>query len=187
MGPDIVFFMTNGNIVEYIDQQKIIAAVILQEKKGRLKLLNENNREVNSNEKRLSHISRVCMDTSVSRDSLVKELKSLAQNRINLSQSIDIKELWELLHEESGEIDIPTMTLFCFDPPLSCDHESAVIRAFFNDRLYFKFNKSIFTAFTPAQVEAKKRALKKEAELITQGAAWIKDTLDNKKGAAPPP
>ena len=39
--------MELGNVVEYIDQQKIISAVILSEKKGKLRLLNENSREVN--------------------------------------------------------------------------------------------------------------------------------------------
>ncbi|MCK5348914.1 MAG: ribonuclease II, partial [Desulfobacula sp.] len=136
--------MIKGNIVEYIDQQKIISAVILQEKKGKLRLLNENNREVNFSEKRLSHISQICLDTSVSRDSIVTQLKQLTQNRKKLSEAIDIKELWEILHEESEDIDIETMTLFCFDPPLTSDHEAAVIRAFFHDRLYFKFNKITF-------------------------------------------
>ena len=178
--------MIKGTIVEYIDQQKIISAVILKENKGRLKLLNENNREVNFSEKRLSHVSQVCMDTSVSRDSIVKELKALALNRKALSEQIDIKELWELLHEESGEIDISTMTLFCFDPPLTADHEAAVIRAFFNDRLYFKFNKSVFTPFTPDQVEAKRRAVKKaekQDRQIQEGAAWVNDILNRKNGS----
>ena len=184
--PAIVGIMIKGNIVEYIDQQKIISAVILQEKKGKLRLLNENNREVNFSEKRLSHISQICLDTSISRDSIVTQLKQLTQNRKKLSEAIDIKELWEILHEESEDIDIETMTLFCFDPPLTSDHEAAVIRAFFHDRLYFKFNKIIFAPYTAEQVKTKKRQIK-EAEkreiLIQKGAAWINDVLNNKNGS----
>ncbi len=180
----IVKIMKKGNIVEYIDQQKIICAVILQEKNGKLKLLNENNREVSFSEKRLSHISGVCLDTSIARDAIAAHLKELALTRQKLSQAIDIKELWEILNEESDDIDIPTMTLFCFDPPLTFDHESAVIRAFFHDRLYFKFNKLTFTSYTPEQVKIKKRQIK-EAEkkeiLIRKGAAWVNDILNNKK------
>ncbi len=180
----IVKIMKKGNIVEYIDQQKIICAVILQEKNGKLRLLNENNREVNFSEKRLSHISEICFDTSITRDTIAAQLKQLTQNREKLSQAIDIKELWEILHEESDDIDIPTMTLFCFDPPLTFDHEAAVIRAFFYDRLYFKFNKLIFIPYTPEQVKVRKRQIK-EAEkkeiLIRKGAAWINDILNNKK------
>jgi len=180
----IVKIMKKGNIVEYIDQQKIICAVILQEKNGKLKLLNENNREVSFSEKRLSHISEVCLDTSIARDTIAAHLKELALTRQKLSQAIDIKELWEILNEESDDIDIPTMTLFCFDPPLTFDHESAVIRAFFHDRLYFKFNKLTFTSYTPEQVKIKKRQIKeseKKEILIRKGAAWVNDILNNKK------
>ncbi|MCG8615151.1 MAG: ribonuclease II, partial [Desulfobacterales bacterium] len=107
-------------------------------------MLNENSREVNFNEKRLSHVSQDILDTEQSRTSLVNHLKQVTQNRRKLSESIDIKDLWEILHDEPEEIDISAMTLFCFDPPLTADHEAAVIRAFFQDRLYFKFNKLIF-------------------------------------------
>ena len=184
--PAIVGIMIKGCIVEYIDQQKIIAAAILQEKKGKLRLLNENNREVNFSEKRLSHISQVCLDTSVARDSIVAQLKQLSQNRKKLSETINIKELWEILHEESEDIDIPTMTLFCFDPPLTCDHEAAVIRAFFYDRFFFKFNKIIFAPYTTEQVENKKRQVQEDAKreiMIQKGAAWINDVINNKNGS----
>ncbi|MCP3875296.1 MAG: RNB domain-containing ribonuclease [Desulfobacteraceae bacterium] len=179
--------MIKGNIVEYIDQQKIISAVILQEKKGKLRLLNENNREVNFSEKRLSHISQMRLDTSTARDSIVNQLKQLTLNRQKLSETIDIKELWEVLHDESEDIDISTMTLFCFDPPLTSDHEAAVIRAFFNDRLYFKFNNMLFSPLTVEQVKTKKRQLKlaEEREVLTQmGASWINDILNNKNGSS---
>ena len=174
--PAIVPVMNIGSIVEYIDQQKIISAVILSEKKGKLRLLNENSREVNFSEKRLSHISQARLDTEASKTALVNQLKKVAANRRNLSESIDIKDLWEILHEEPEEIDISAMTLFCFDPPLTPDHEAAVIRAFFSDRLYFKFNKLTFTPYTQSQMEAKKRQIReanRREELIIKGAAWL--------------
>ena len=108
--PVIVAPMIQGNIVEYIDQQKIICAVILQEQKDKLKLLSENNREINFSKNRLSHISPVCLDTSLSRDLLASQLKQLSQSRKKLSETINIKELWEILNEENGDIDISTMT-----------------------------------------------------------------------------
>lgn len=178
--------MITGSIVEYIDQQKIISAVILQEKNGKLRLLNENNREVIFSEKRLSHLSTTCIDTTVARNTIVNHLKTLTENRKALSETIDIKELWEILHEEPDEIDISTMTLFCFDPPLTPDHEAAVIRAFFKDRLYFKFNNLIFAPYSENQVESKKKQLKdleRKEHLAQKGAAWINDILNNKNGS----
>ena len=179
--------MIKGNIVEYIDQQKIICAVILQEQKDKLKLLSENNREINFSKNRLSHISPVCLDTSLSRDLIVSQLKQLSQSRKKLSETINIKELWEILNQETGDIDISTMTLFCFDPPLTSDNEAAVIRAFFYDKLYFKFNKTFFIPYTPEQIKARKRQIK-EAEKkelqIQRGALWIDNVLNNKNGSS---
>ncbi|HCY84511.1 MAG TPA: ribonuclease II [Desulfobacteraceae bacterium] len=180
--------MKIGSIVEYIDQQKIISAVILSEKKGKLRLLNENSREVNFNEKRLSHVSQDILDTEQSRTSLVNHLKQVTQNRKKLSESINIKDLWEILHEEPEEIDISAMTLFCFDPPLTADHEAAVIRAFFQDRLYFKFNNLIFLPYTQEQVDMRQRQIreaKRREELILKGAAWLNRLQQSRPGDDP--
>jgi len=180
--------MIKGSIVEYIDQQKIITAVILEEKKSKLRLLNENNREVNFSEKRLSHISKICINTSAARESIVKKLRKLARERNELSKTIDIQELWEIFNEEPEEIDLSAMTSFCFDPPVNSDHESAVIRAFFQDKLYFKFNRMIFIPYTIEQCENRKREIKKRKKIekqIQQGADWIYNILNNKNGSVP--
>lgn len=179
-------------IVEYIDQQKIICAVVLQVKKQRLRLLNENNREINLSAGRLSHISGESLDLSASRDSLVKTLKKKSNARQELAAQIDIKELWEILHENEEEIDLATMTLFCFDPPLTSDHEAAVIRAFFKNRRYFKFGKDKFTPYSREQIENRLR-LEREAEkrekLITEGADWIRGIINRtiKENKTPDP
>jgi exoribonuclease-2 len=184
--------MKIGTIVEYIDQQKIITAVILSEKNGKLKLLNENSREVSLTEKRLTHVSQVCLDLTQPRNQLTQQLKTAAQTRKELAEQIDIPDIWEILHEESETIDLAAMTVFCFDPPLCCDHEAAVIRAVFNDRLYFKFIQNCFSPFTPAQVDAKKRQIReaeKRDRLIQNGMAWLTamqaDTESSPPDAAP--
>ncbi len=180
--------MNIGSVVEYIDQQRIISAVILSEGKGKLRLLNENCREVNFSEKRLTHVSQEKLDISQPRTTLVAYLKQVTDNRRKLSESINIKELWEILHEDPEEIDISAMTLFCFDPPLTADHEAAVIRAFFNDRLYFKFNKIIFLPYTEEQVEEKKRRIREEERrnaLIANAVDWLSD--QRAKDTPPPP
>ncbi len=168
--------METGQIVEYIDQQKIILAVIINLQKGRLSLLTENNREVNCSEKRLSHIGTARLDTSLSRSELVSQLKEIAKKRQDLSGSIDVAELWEILHEESGEIDMDAMTTFCFTPPLTSDHEAAVLRAFFKNNLYFKLANALFIPYTPEQVEARKRQLQetqRKNNLLQEGAQWL--------------
>ncbi len=175
--------MNSEIIVEYIDQQKIICAVVLQVKKQRLRLLTENNREINLTAGRLSHISKDRLDISASRDFLVKALKQKSNKRREFTEQIDIKEIWELLHEEGEEIDLDSMTLFCFDPPLTSDHEAAVIRAFFKDRLYFKFGKDKFIPYSDDEIQNRlklaKEAEKKE-QLVLRGVEWVKEIINHK-------
>ena len=60
--------MEKGNIVEYIDHQKIVCAVFIEVKKQRLRLLTENNREVNLYSGRLAHRCKKRLDLSMGRD-----------------------------------------------------------------------------------------------------------------------
>jgi len=99
--------METGKIVEYIDRQKIICAVVLEVKKQRLRLLNENNREINISERRLLHSSNKNMDMSAGRVKVVERLKETADRRSELLKQINILELWEVLNSEQEWIDFP--------------------------------------------------------------------------------
>ena len=127
--------MESGNIVEYIDSKKIICAVVLEIKNQRLRLLTETNREVNLSSNRLSHTCETRLDPSILRSTMVHTLKEIASRRNALISHINIKELWEVLNTEQEWIDLDTMTRLCFPESPSCDHESAVVRALFSDRL----------------------------------------------------
>jgi exoribonuclease II len=174
--------MGSGNVVEYIDQQKILCAVVLEVKNRRLRLLTENNREVNLSANRLSHKCKTQIDLSAGRNMMVKSLKEIAGLRKKLINHVDIKGLWEVLNPEQEWIDLATMTEFCFPDNPSCDHESAVIRAFFKNKLYFKFNPDGFFPNSEEQVirivsREKEDARKKQ--IITDGASWIKSVLND--------
>ena len=80
-------------------------------------------------------------------------LNRLSEKRQELIKNIDIKDLWEVLNSEQNWIDLATMTEFCFPDSPSGDHESAVMRALFNDRLYFKFNPDGFLPNSEKRVE----------------------------------
>ncbi|MFH1157107.1 MAG: RNB domain-containing ribonuclease [Pseudomonadota bacterium] len=153
-----------------------------------MRLLTENNREVSLSEGRVVHVSSQGLNISDNRDLLVKNLKECSKTRKELTSKVNIKELWELLHEEGEEIDIPTMTMFCFDPPLTPDHEASVIRAFFDDRMFFKFNRDRVSPHSPDQIEAKQRQIREAEEkerLLDQGASWIKQILACTSGSIP--
>jgi exoribonuclease-2 len=155
--------MESGNVVEFIESQKIMCAVILEIKKLRLRLLTETNREVKMPASRLSHKCDSFLDLTMGREKLVASLKEIANRRTALISSIDVKELWEILNTEQEWIDLPTMTGFCFSGEPTYDHESAVVRAFFNDRHYFRFKGDQFFPLTAEQV-SELEARQKRAE-----------------------
>ena len=174
--------MESGSIVEYIDRQKIMCAVVLEVKNQRLRLLTENNREVNLSRNRLLHKGKTRLDLNLGRDQIVAALKQVAQKRQALIKNIDIKDLWEVLNTEQNWIDLATMTEFCFPDGRSGDHESAVFRAIFNDRLYFKFNPDGFRANSEKQVQqltAQRQQTEFKNRLIEDGGSWLKSMLNS--------
>lgn len=174
--------MESGCIVEFIDRQKIMCAVVLEVKDQRLRLLTENNREVNLSRKRLLHRDKIRLDLTLGRDRMVEALKQVVRKREELINDIDIRDLWEVLNAEQNWIDLATMTEFCFPENATGDHEAAVMRAFFNDRLYFKFNPDGFRPNSEKQVEllaAQHKTAERKRELIETGGSWLKSMLNS--------
>ena len=181
--------METGHIVEYIDREKIMCAVILEVKNKRLRVLNQNNREVNLSANRLSHLCKERLNLTHGRDKTVEALKNVAYRREELIARVDIRELWEVLNSEQEWIDLATMTEFCFPKGPSQDHESAVIRAFFSNRSYFKFNTDRFFPYTPEQVDqiaAQKKEAERRSRLISKGIEWLKILNENEHRLSDP-
>lgn len=172
--------MEPGNIVEYIDRQKIVCAVVLDVKKQRPRLLTENDREVKLPKSRLLHRCEMRLDLSIGRYKLVEALKETVNRREALVKHVDVKELWEVLNTEQEWIDLATMTEFCFPDNPSGDHESAVARAFFKDRLYFKFDNNRFFPNSEERVEqiaAQRKEAERKKQIIEKGGDWLKSVF----------
>lgn len=157
-----------------------MCAVVLEVKNERLRLLTESNREINMPASRLSHACSQRVDLSLGRDHAVQVLKEIGIRRKSLMTRVNIRELWEILNSEAEWIDLETMAAFCFNSDTTGDHESAVIRAFFENRIYFKFNRDRFFPNSEDQV-AHLRAQAEEADhrsrLIEQGGSWLRQAL----------
>jgi exoribonuclease-2 len=180
--------MEPGTIVEYIERKKVVCAVVLGQKNRRLQMLTEHNREVGHAEKRLAHIANQRLDARLSRDVLVETLKAAAARRRKLQNQIDVKDLWEILHTEATWIDLKSMAEFCFDGEISSDHTSAVMRALFADRLYFKFDADRFFPNSPEQVAriaAQAAEDARKAHVIEEGSRWIQQVMEEDQVSIP--
>jgi len=181
--------MEPGQVVEYIESQKILCAVVLEAKNLRLRLLSENNREVKLSAGRLLHRSTERLDPSMGRDKLTARLKEIAARRKALSLTVDIQGLWEVLQEEETAFDLATLTTLCFPEHANSEQESAVMRALFDDRLYFKFGPDEFHPHPAAKVEemiAQRARQEQEARIVEQGGVWMKSVLSGPAAAGRP-
>jgi exoribonuclease II len=179
-----------GTIVEYIDRQAIVCAMVLEDSGERVRLLNEHNRELSHKVVRLSHISRQRLKIAAGRDRHIQSLKEAAARRRALSETIDIPELWDVLSESEEWIDLPTMTGLCFPDQDSGDHESAVIRAVFANRVYFKFGQNAFLPYTEDQVArniASEQEKAKRHQMIETASLWLRRILETERPEAPGP
>ncbi len=130
--------MEPGNIIEYIDQQKIICGIILESKNQKLRILTETAREVKLSENRVSHISKKRIPAISSREDMLRAVREAVSKRRQLAEEINAEELWEVLLDETDWMDAETIAGVCFTESTP-DHESAVLRALFDNRFY-KFN-----------------------------------------------
>ena len=172
--------MEAGNIVEFIDNHKILCAVVLEVKNQRFRLLTETNREVSLSKNRVLHKSAICFDITMGRSKMLEALKEIKNKRNDLVKHIDIKELWEVLNTEQEWIDLATMTEFCFFDNPDYDHESAVIRSHFINKRFFKFKNNRFFPNSEEQVQQKfeqEKAAEKRNKIIKNGCDWLKRVL----------
>jgi len=179
--------METGQVVEFIDRQKIICAVVLEIKSQRLRLLTETNREINLGASRLSYRGDTRINAALGRDKMVEALKQIARRREELIGEVDIAQLWEVLCTEQQWIDLATMTAFCFPHNPTDDHESAVVRAFFRDRLYFKFDHDRFFPYTTEQVEqviARREEEQRRAGIVETCGSWL-ERIDQQRDLPP--
>ncbi|ACL05326.1 Exoribonuclease II [Desulfatibacillum aliphaticivorans] len=187
----VVMFVLNmelGTLIEYIDRKKVICAVIMQAKKQKVRLLTQANREVSVSEHRLFCVSGR-LDPEIGRDRLVDLLSETSARREALKAQVNVYDLWEVVHEEEQWIDAETMAGLAFGISPEPDHVSAVIRAFFNDRVYFKFDVTRFLPHSPEKVEQiqiQEQEMARRAAVVQEGGEWLRRVYGQESPEVPP-
>jgi len=172
--------MTQGKIIEYIDQGKITCAICLQDKGNKLHLLTPLNRQVNITPKRAIFISYADIDPLGPRDELLNKLRQVEILRDRLKKEIHVKEVWELIKDEDETFDFRYLTHLCFKETVTDDHVSALVRALFDDKLYFKIKDGRFIPHSEGKVKQiiKEREEEEQKEDgLEKGGSWLKTVL----------
>jgi len=180
--------METGKIVAFFEQKKILCAVCLEGKGVRVHLLTEENREITLGPNRILLSSSQTLNPGLPRESLLEKIKSAVARQELLSRTLSVRELWELVWEERKEFNLRELAEFIFRPPVTFDQEMALLRALFEDRLYFKQKGELYEAREPEKVEEITLQIEREAQQareLQEGSQWLARVWAG-ESAAPP-
>jgi len=174
-----------GKIVEYIDQGRFLCAVGIEETGNRLRMVNQNGREVLLPHSRLVHVtSRALLRTNLSREELQKELKAVDEVRRALMSQVTLEEIWELASIEADSRFLPLfLAELCFGAGAGEDHEAAFLRRIFDDRMFFKYKDGQIIAHSVEVVEQLRGQQEKERQreaLLVSGAVNLRLLWEDK-------
>ncbi|MFO7605525.1 MAG: RNB domain-containing ribonuclease [Desulfurivibrionaceae bacterium] len=164
----------SGKIVEYIEHGKFICGLVIGEEAKRLRLINQNGREIKLAMARVLHQTDRPVNGGASREDVQLFLQEVNQRRQELTDQVDLAEIWELASEEQENAFKPEFLAgLCFGEDASEEQVAAFLRTIFSDRLFFKYREGLIQVHPPEVVEQLKRKAEKEREkeaLLNRGA-----------------
>jgi exoribonuclease II len=172
--------MGHGKIIEFIDQGKIHCTLCMQDKGNKLHLLTPLNQQLNISPKRALLISNSSIDPQGNREEILNRLKQVDILRERLKKEICVKDLWDLIRDENESFDYKYLAQLCFGEDVTDDHISALVRALFEDKSYFRMKDGRFIPITEEKVEEAERQKEQEAlkeERLNLGSAWLREAL----------
>ena len=178
--------MAHGKIIEFIDQGRIHCTLCIQDKGNKFHLLTPLNQQLNISPKRALLISNSSIDPQSSREEILNRLKQVDFLRDTLKKEICVRDLWELIRDENESYDYKYLAQLCFGEEVTDDHISALVRALFDDKLYFKMRDGRFVPCTEEKIEQISRQKDEETqreERLNLDSSWLKEALQ--KGSPP--
>src|SRR5210317_1266866 len=155
----------DSRIVEYLENGKFICAFVFEDNGNRLRLLNQNSRELNLPQNRVVHLNTERIPAELSREDIILTLQETAKKRKELAQSIFLHEIWELVSEKTEDnygVNFLAGLFFGEDP--TDDQTAALLRSVIANRLYFKYKAGSIQVHSPETVEQITLMQEKEKE-----------------------
>ena len=155
----------DGRIVEYLENGKFICAFVFEDNGNRLRLLNQNSRELNLPQNRIVHCANEKVSSSSSREEIISLLQKTAKQRAGLAEAINLDEIWEIVSEKPEDafgVDF-LAGLFWGDDPKD-DQCAAFLRSVIANPVYFKYKSGSIHVHSSETVEQIKLKQEKEKE-----------------------
>ncbi|MCB2218140.1 MAG: RNB domain-containing ribonuclease [Desulfobulbaceae bacterium] len=181
--------ISSGKLIEYLDNGRFICGYVTESQPKRVRLLNQNGRELNLPVSRIVHCSQTSPPAGSDRESLIRLLQDTTEKRHLLMQDIDLEMLWELACTEATDTFDPRfLTELMFGRVADDDRISAFLRSVFMDKLFFKYREGRIQVHSPEKVQQLRNQLEKEAwkkTVILDGAELLR-RIDRLEQAAAP-
>ncbi len=177
--------ITSGKLIEYLDSGKFICGFVTEVQPKRVRLTNQNGREVLLPSSRVVHFSKSTHSIDADREVLTRLLKETNEKRAQLMEQISLEEIWELtVNENSSSFDPVFLAELSFGQEVDDDIIAAFLRCVFVDKLFFKYKEGRLRSHTIEQVEQLRQQREKEqlkSDLIYKGAQTIKEISQQKE------
>ncbi|NTV14797.1 MAG: RNB domain-containing ribonuclease [Desulfobulbaceae bacterium] len=165
-----------GRIVEYIEQGKFICGLALEEENRRLRLLNQNGREIKLPLARVLHQTARSV-SATTREAAQELLQEVNRKRHDLGVGINLEELWELVSGEGKEAFTPEFLAgLSFGTEADEDQVAAFLRAVLEDRFFFKFREGrivVHPQEVVGQMREKAAQARAEEQFLAECAAGL--------------
>jgi len=168
--------IANGRVVEFLEEQRFLCAVVLGKKGGRYHVFTHLARELTLSDARFLHVSSQTLPFD-HREKALAGLQEIHERRNHLVQSIDIPTLWELVQCEQKEWSCTELARLNFTGETGPDHEAAIIRAVILNHTHFKFKNGVVLVQPAHVVElllAHQERERREQEEMAQNVALLK-------------
>ena len=174
-----------GKIVEYLENGKFICGLVTDCQSKRVRLINQNGREVNLPASRVVHCSESRYPTDSTRESIMKDLLAITEKREELMEQVNLEAIWDLTAEEGSAASYSPMFLaeLTFGEETGDDIVAAFLRSVFHDKLFFKYKEGKVRVNSPEQVEQLHIQMEKEAkrhQQVTKGAEFVRQIHKNR-------
>jgi exoribonuclease-2 len=170
-----------GKIIEYVEQGRFFCALVLQDQGKRLRVMNQNGKEINLPLSRVLHQTDSKHPTQLAREEIMQMLQEVAGKRLQMVGEIDLGEIWELAVEEGDASFSPFfLAELCFGAQTGDDQVAAFLRAVFDDRIFFKFKDGAILVHTREVVEQLREREEKERrreEMMETGARMMQSLM----------
>jgi len=145
-----------GHLVEFIEKNRIMLAMVQSAKKSRWGVLTASDRQMALPAGRALHISPGSISPERPRQDLAAYLAEVDQRREKLAAQVNVPELWELVHEEKDLVPLQDLAELQFGQDAGSDHAAAMLRALFYERLHFRLSGGDYVPLTAEQLEQKR-------------------------------